>query len=556
MRSDMTGLREGHGVGRRGLQRCLSIVVLAVVVLSVSAVGGLGSAGAATTPSGLGPLPPNWNLQSRCEGLHVGSHVVFPGQKVVATASAGICGGPPENTFGWGVNQVAGAGMHHCGENSTFCEFTAGAATNAYTTVCISGSNQQGAWGSCDYYAVVGKTDGIIEGYVKNEDGSPVAGVTVDAKGTHGTSTSTGSDGYYAMVVQPGSYQIVPSGGGSKTPFHPAMNTTTIAAGTSGTADFTLDEGTKLKLHLAQISVAADGIEVVSGTVTTTLDGKPTSVGVQLQGMPGVSPPAKAVTSGPRASVCSGGTRVWPPSTATLQDPSGVFTTVTTDATGHYAFTVAVGTTPGVWSLEAWAESTTGQLSGYSAAHETQSLTLDPLPGPKVRLSDFATEFDKAAQAKTAGLDQISDSANTMVNTLAQADATDSRSTGIGSFGFALVNAKDGQSVLVFPADSPPEINAAGEIAPTPGNGADLVIDPAEWAGTGLPVAALNVSLQQIFDSGSVDRIQIPTLLQFDAGTHLPGWKSMKGNQITLFSSSFEFLGWGYAGIGAAGSCY
>jgi len=556
MRFAMTGQKNGNVVVRSAAKRYLSVGALAfAVVLTLSAAGAVGSARAAAPPSGFGPLPYNYNIQSRCEGLHVASHVVRSGEKVVATATAGICGGPPENTWGWGVDQVAGSGMHHCGENSTFCSFTVGAATNAYGLVCINGSNEQGPWESCDYYAVVGKSTGIIDGYIKDEDGSPVAGVTVDAKGKNGTSTTTGADGYYAMQVQPGNYQIVPSGGPTSAPFHPKMNTTTIAPGATGTADFTVEDGTKLELRLAKPSVAADGVQVVSGTITTTYDGKPTSVGVQIQGRPGASP-LKAVTSGPLAAVCSGTTRVWPPATATLPDPNGTFATVTTDATGHYNFTITVGTTPGVWSLEAWAVNSAGVISGYSLAHETQSLTLDALPGPKITLSDFGSEFDQAAQSKTTGLDLISQNSDTMITALAQANATDSKATRLGSLAFALVNAKDGQSVLVFPSDTPPEISPNGTIAPSPANGADLVIDPAEWAGTGLPVAALNVSLQQIFDSGSVDQIQIPTLLQFDAGKHLPGWKSMKGNAITLFSTSFEFLGWGYFGAGAPGSCY
>jgi hypothetical protein len=549
MRSELTGKTNGTAVAAwRVTRRRLPVGVLALAVgaLILAAAGAVGLAHAAGTPSGLGPLPYNYDIQSRCEGMHVGSHVVFSGQKVVATASAGICGGPPENTFGWGADQVAGAGMHHCGENSTYCAFTAGAATNGYGLVCINGSNEQGAWQSCDYYAVVGKSVGITEGYVKNEDGSPVAGVTVDAKGKGGTSTTTGADGYYAMQVQPGSYQIVPSGGSPAGPYHPKMNTTTIAAGTSGTANFTLEDGTKLELHLDKTSVAADGIQVVNGTITTTFDGKPISTGVQLQGMPGVSP-LKAVTSGPLAAVCSGTTRVWPPSTATLQDPSGTYTTVTTDTTGHYTFTITVGTTPGVWSLNAWADNTAGQISGYALAHETQSITLEKLASNPVKPQDFFTEFDKAA-VYAKSLAQISASSNTIVNTLAQSNSTDSTNTGLGSLAYALVNAKDGQSVLIFPADEPPLINPNGTITARAANADDVVLDPAEWLGTGTN------SLQPTLAGGQLKGL--PTLAQFSSGNTIDGWKTVAGNSVTLFSSSFEFLGWGYAGVGEAGACY
>ena len=318
MRCEMTGKKDGNDVGWRAAQRHLSAGAraLAVVGLILSAAGAVGSASAAATPSGFGALPANWNEQSRCQGVHVGSHVVLPGKDVVATTSAGICGAAPKD-INWSWSGGLSGQTHGCGNNQTKCRFPAGSTGGQYVTICINGSNIQGAWQSCDYYGVPAKGVGIIEGYVKDEDGSPVAGVTVDAKGKHPASTTTGADGYYAMQVQPGHYQIVPSGGphGRSAPeYHPKVNTTSIAAGSSGTADFTLQDGIELQLHFAKTAVAADGLQVVNGTITTTWDGNPVSVGVQLQGMPGVSP-TKAVTSGPLASVCGGGTRVWPTGT-------------------------------------------------------------------------------------------------------------------------------------------------------------------------------------------------------------------------------------------------
>ena len=196
----------------RNAHAALSLRAFAVVFVGAAlSLFAAGSAARASLPAaGLGPIPYDGDIQSRCEGMHVGSHVVFPGKEVVATASAGICGGPPENTFGWEAHQEAGSGTHNCGENSTSCKFTAGAATNAYGIVCISGSNQQGAWSSCDYYAVVGKGTGVIEGYVKDADGSPVAGVTVDAKGKGGASTTTGADGTTRCRFSPGTIRSFP----------------------------------------------------------------------------------------------------------------------------------------------------------------------------------------------------------------------------------------------------------------------------------------------------------------------------------------------------------
>jgi len=367
----------------------------------------------------------------------------------------------------------------------------------------------------------------------------------VDAKGKNGATTTTGADGFYAMQVQPGSYQIVPSGGphGKTAPdYRPKVNSTSIAAGTSGTADFTLKDGTTLQLHLDKSAVPTDGIQVVSGTITTTYDGNPISVGVQLQGMPGVSP-LKAVTAGPLAVVCGGGARVWP--AGTLSSPDGTYATVMTDSTGHYNFTITVGTTPGIWSLNAWAKGTAGEISAYAPAHETKSITFDKLAGNPNPLTNFRNDFDTAAKSATIGLEQISSNASPMVATLAQIDAKISNLTNLGSFAFALVNARDGQSMLVFQADKPPVINASGVVMPS-NNAGDLVVDPAEWIGT--------TPLQTELDKGSL--MQIPTLSEFVAGKAVPGWKTVSGNEITLFSPSFEYLGWGYLGIGAPGACY
>jgi hypothetical protein len=531
----------------RAAGRAASSAPLAAAILAAALclVGSGTAARAGSANPSFGPIPYNGTEQSRCEGLSVSSHIVFSGDKVTGTASAGICGGPPDNHWGWGVNQIVGSSKHGCGENGTFCEYKVGAATNAYGLICINGANVQGPWESCDYYAVVSKDASVIEGYVKDEDGSPVAGVTVDAKGKGGASTTTGPDGYYAMQVQPGSYQIVPSGGphGRSAPrYRPAVNSTSIAAGTTGRADFTLQDGIKLELHFDKSAVPADGIQVVDGTITTTLDGAPVSAAVQLQGMPGVSP-IKAVTAGPLAAVCSGGSRVWP--TGTLSSPVGSYVTVNTDATGHYALAITVGTTPGVWSLNAWAKNTSGTLSTDAAAHDTQSITFDKLAGPATPLAAFGNDFNTAAKTAATGLELISSNASPMVATLAQTDAKMSIQTNMGALAFALVNGRDGQSVLVFQADRPPVINASGVVVPSK-NAGDLVLDPAEWAGT--------TPLQTVLDKGAL--MQIPTISEFVAGKAVPGWKTVSGNEITLFSPSFEYLGWGYLGIGAPGACY
>jgi len=135
----------------------------AILAAALCLVGSGTAARAGSVNPSFGPIPYNGTEQSRCEGLSVSSHVLFSGDTLIAKASAGICGGPPDNHWSWGAGPV-GPGAHGCGENETFCKFKVGSATNAYGLVCINSANQQGPWQSCDYFAVVSKDASLIEG--------------------------------------------------------------------------------------------------------------------------------------------------------------------------------------------------------------------------------------------------------------------------------------------------------------------------------------------------------------------------------------------------------
>ena len=537
----------------RGIRGAVLFVgALLVVILPAAA-----SARAVSTPSSFGPIPYNGTEQSRCQGVHVGSHVFFPDKEIVATTSAGICGAAPKDiSWSWSVGESDQT--HGCGSNDTSCRFPAeGSTGGVYTTICINGANVQGAWQSCDYYAVAGAGLGVIEGHVTDKDGGPVAGAEVKVYGNGGNvSAITGADGYYAMEVKPGSYRIVPSGGspGKSPGFVPTHNATTISAGTSGTADFKLQAGILLSLKFNQASVPADGIHVVTGTITTTEFGKPApNVGVQLTAMPGKSYPV-AVSHSPRVSVCSNGTRVWP--TGTMDAPDGAPVSVTTDATGHYDLVITVGTTPGTWSLDAWAKNADGTLSTDTAnASDTQSIKFDPVGAHSQVPGGFPGEFKTIVKATTT-LQQASQNASPLVSSLAQATASGGSAAALQGLGYALVNAPDGQSMLVFAAADPPLLSGGAVRAAIPTNAGDLVFDPAEWTGAGLPSSVTNAaSLQSVLDSGFLQFL--PTLKEFEAATPVQGWKAVAKSRITIFSTSFEYLGWAYPGVSQQpGACY
>ena len=187
--------------------------MVAALTVAMLAVTGPVAGATGLSAGSFGPLPSGLPIESRCQGLHVGSHIVFPGQDVVAHTSGGICGGAPKDiSWVWDVPQGV-SGTRGCAKDGTYCAFKAGAPTNAYVPVCIYGGNVQGAWESCDYYAVAGAGQGVIDGYVTNKDGSPTVGTDIAAYGVHGATTATDANGWFALQVAPGRYTVRPSGG-------------------------------------------------------------------------------------------------------------------------------------------------------------------------------------------------------------------------------------------------------------------------------------------------------------------------------------------------------
>jgi hypothetical protein len=505
---------------------------------------------------GFANLPSNAFDQSRCAAMSVARHIVFAGQDEVAQAGPaepGSCGG---GTVSWLWSYLYGTIVRGCGRDDATCVFKAEGSTNgSYVALCVDGSSTFGPWDSCDYYGVVGAGVGVIDGYVKDKDGDAVGGVAVRAGGAHGTSATTGPDGYYAMQLDAGDYRVVPSGGpqGKTRPtYDPETSDAHVVAGSTTGASFRLDAGLEVKLHFDQDSVPADGMQVVNGTITTSELGKPVgNVAVMLTVMPGEAVDA-TVKSGPRASICSDGNRVWP--TGSLASPDGVPVDVTTDGNGQYDFSLTVGTTPGTWRLDAWAKNSDGTLSlDTSEASDTAEVSFSSLGSASP--PSFVGELDLVART-TRLLEQLSSSPGGAVSTLAQVTGAHSGGGRLGGLAYAVTNAKDGQAVLVFPADAPPSVNDEGVIDPAlTRNADDLVIDPAEWTGEGLAKTLTDAaSLQSVLDAGLLP--DAPTLEQFDAGATVKAWKTVRGNQLSVASQSFEYLGWGYPGIAAPGSCY
>jgi hypothetical protein len=530
---------------RHRTRRRLGVALAVLAMIASTMIAPLvATAGAGTQSGSFGALPYGDPIQSRCQGVHVGSHVTEAGKIITATTSAGICGPTgPGNHWTWTVSGISG-----CKANDTSCTFRAAETDGTYVNVCISGANVQGGWTSCDYYGTPAKGKGVVDGYVKDKSGDPVVGVDVTAYGPHGGGSTTGPDGWYAIQLASGAYHVQPSGGpqGKAPPTYvPKYNDTTVGDGTTGTADFTLQSEIELSLKFTKSSVPADGLSVVNGTITTTQYGKPLpNVNVQLEAMPSETRDA-SVTTAPKASLCSNGGRIWP--TGTMSSPDGIDVTINTGATGTYPFSVTVGTTPGTWSLDAWAYNSNGRLSSDTpAASQTESIRFTPTGSTP--LIDFVNELNITEKASTS-LQTAGASASSLVNALAQAAGAGGKLAGLA---YSLVNAPDGQSMLVFPAKDPPIVDRSGVVTVAQGtNGDDLVFDPARWS----PLGGNALGLADALTTGSI--YGLPTVKEFAAGTSVTGWNGTAGSAITPFSTgSFEYLGYGYPGIAEPGACY
>jgi hypothetical protein len=116
-------------------------------------------------PNDVGTPPTNLP-QSRCAALAVSPHVVSIGQTITGSAGPAhpeSCGGdiPPITpvTWNWAWDSSTGVTVTSgCTTTSDSCVFvaraTTGAPGNRYVRLCLNGGSRQGAWTSCDYYAV------------------------------------------------------------------------------------------------------------------------------------------------------------------------------------------------------------------------------------------------------------------------------------------------------------------------------------------------------------------------------------------------------------------
>ncbi len=522
---------------------------------------------------GLGGVPNSAIVQSRCGALAISTHVARIGETITAEAGPKhpeACNGSA--TWTWplfpGLTVLSG-----CKPDGGSCKLKATASTplvdqvgggggyvtyppgpSAYTTICLAGNSGFGGWESCQYYAVVGKETGVIEGYIKDRDDNPVSGIPVRAVGASPVVGSTGKDGFYALVVKPGDHHVVPEagpGGKRESTFRPDSTAVAVTAGQTAKADFVLEGGIQVQLSVSSATAATTGFAIVKGTVKTTLYGYP-DPGVTVALWPKSNQDADAaVRDGARGTSCASGARLWPG--GTLSDPDGSPVNITTNQDGEYDFTIDVGTVPGPFKLTAWARDASGQLIAVDTVDTSDDVTLD-FTGPAGAAGKLGTFLDDLKGYVKSKLATFSVNPVTFGGQLAS--GTESGNGEVDSTGFPVlaglafapgVGQVSGYALLVYPADDPPSIDGKGVLA---GASGALVISPGNWT-----TIAAKVTYPDLFEALQASAVEVlPTFAQWQSGADVPGW-NLKAQTMSVYQQIFQYYGWPYPST-TPGACW
>jgi hypothetical protein len=156
--------------------------------------------------------------ESRCAAMTISAHVVNIGDLIQATAGppTSDCGGV-SSTVSWtwpsddpDFNQIPGlVEVHPCAKDSTSCEFRARLFTqpSLFEGICIQGEAPQGAFSSCDSYAIRTGSYLLLGGTIFDVSGSKPITVHLSGPGGRQT-TTTDSGGVWTFAARAGTYTV------------------------------------------------------------------------------------------------------------------------------------------------------------------------------------------------------------------------------------------------------------------------------------------------------------------------------------------------------------
>lgn len=385
---------------------------------------------------------------------------------------------------------------------------------------------------------------GAIEGIVTDADGDPLQGAVVTATGPGHVTAVSGPGGIYYMTVEHGNYKVVPAfTSGEHASFTPKSADVSVPEQGSATADFKLDTGVHLTIDLTSTSVPASGFAIVKGTISTTRFNKP-DPGVTVSLSVDPTDVGAALTTAPKVAVCGTTGRIWPVG-SNITDLDAKSVDIVTDAKGHYDFSLTVGTVPGAWTLDAWAENENGSLStDVPTASDTKVLTVEAI-SPKTALKDFLSELNDVNSVSTALAGQLNpQNPSTFAYVLATTVKANLNNLHFGGLNFSVGNAADGQDVVIAPATTQFRIGPSGQLERSPSLLNSLIVDPQEWTGKGLEKEAPITSLNSAVQRGQLH--DIPTVAAWESGSSgAMGW-SLKPQTLGIATNVLAYWGWAY----------
>lgn len=391
-----------------------------------------------------------------------------------------------------------------------------------------------------------------ISGTIVDADGNPFQGATIVASTRNkkgqliSVSAVSGPSGLYYMTVKPGAYKVVVHSNLSRTAtFGPDPAPAGVTAKPQGDANagFTINAGIKTTLSFSATKVPASGFSVVQGTVITTQYGRPDPVvNVQLTVNP--RSPQAALTTDPKVAVCGTTGRIWPVGNINTLSGKPVF--IQTDSTGHYAFSLTVGTLPGKWSLGAWADNERGSLSPDAThASGTNQLDVQALT-PSTSTSKFLVQLN--AIKGTANASQLNPQNAGALSYLLGTLAAKGPSSGVdlGGLTFSIGSAPDGYNVVIATSTTRFKIGPTGLVESSGGVMKSLILDSQEWTGQGLPSTVTSASsFNSVVEDGQLPNIPTVRAWESGAGGHV-GW-SLKVNKLSdPYPGALVGFGWSY----------
>ena len=146
-----------------------------------------------------------------------------------------------------------------------------------------------------------------------------------------------------------------------------------------------------------------------------------------------------------------------------------------TDATGHYAFTITVGTVPGAFPITVWARDASGHLITQDLSDTSDDRTLTLASAGTLKVSGLFDEIHALAgdHAVSAELATMTNDPASVTAVLSQLTSTTRQ---LGGLAYSLVNgAAGGGAVLVYDDATTPQADTNGRITHSDG----IVLDPA-----------------------------------------------------------------------------